>query len=373
VSATVIGALRRFFPAFLASAPPLSADQRRALWAITHCRTPALGGRAFGCEDCHGVHFAWHSCNHKACPQCGRSATAQWVGRELAKLLPVPYFLVTFTVPAQLRTEFFGPHAREAYDLLFRGAAAALSEKLTADKGLRAQVNGFTAVLHTWNQRLEFHPHIHCLVPGAGLNASGDFVRVKHAGRLVHLDHLKAAFRQHCYRLFKQQDWSVDPAVWGLEWGVHIQPAGSGAAALKYLGAYVARTAISDARIVQVTDQTVSFRWRDREHDRDAILTLPGVEFVRRYLRHVLPRGLRSVRYYGFCHPAAKASRLRLRLRAGMPVQLGASDIPPAPKPAPPSCPCCGRPMRLLSLVGRVANPRAPPLWAPRSSQLQAA
>jgi len=368
----VIGALRRFIPAFRQTAPPLSADQRRALWAITHCRTPALGGQVFGCRPCGRVEFAWHSCNHKACPQCGRTATAHWIQRELRKLLPVPYFMVTFTLPAQLRGEFFGPHAHAAYDLFFHGAARALREKLAADKGLRAAVHGFTAVLHTWNQRLGFHPHIHCLVPGAGLNAQGQFVQVKNAARLVHVDHLQAAFRQHCYRLFKAKQWSVDPAVWRTDWGVQIQAAGSGAAALKYLGTYVARTAISDARLLKVTDTHVTFRWKDRQHDRTGKLRLPGVEFVRRYLRHVLPKGLRSVRYYGFCHPRALGNRLRVQLLSGMPVHLGAEPSPEAPKASPPCCPHCQRPMRLLGSLRSHARSRAPPeLGRLRPVQLQ--
>lgn len=363
-------ALRRFLPSFRQSKPPLSADQRRALWAITHCRTAALGGRAFGCADCGSVQFAWHSCNHKACPQCGRAATAQWIQRELRKLLPAPYFMVTFTLPAELRGEFFGPHAQAAYDLFFHGATRALSEKLAADKGLRAQINGFTAVLHTWNQRLEFHPHLHCLVPGAGLDAQGRFVQVKQASRLLHLPHLQAAFRQHCYRLFKAKKWKVDPAVWNLDWGVHIQAAGSGAAALKYLGTYVARTAISDARLLKVTDTHVTFRWKDRQHDRIAKLTLPGVEFVRRYLRHVLPKGLRSVRYYGFCHPRAQANRLRVQLLSGMPVQLGATESG-VPKPSPPCCPRCQRPMQLLRSLRPHGRSRAPPARLARLKPVQ--
>jgi hypothetical protein len=150
MAVTVIEALRRFLPAFQQTAPPWSADQRRALWALTHCRTPVLGGKAYGCTRCGGVRFAWHSCNHKACPQCGRQATAQWIARELNKLLPAPYFLVTFTLPAQLRGEFFGPHAREAFDLFFQGVRRALAEKLATDKDLQAAIHGFTAVLHTW-------------------------------------------------------------------------------------------------------------------------------------------------------------------------------------------------------------------------------
>jgi len=170
---TVVGALRAFLPEFQSSEPALSPQQRRAIWAITHCRTAALGGRAFVCNDCNQIHFAYHSCNHKACPQCGALATRRWVAREVHKLINAPYFLVTFTLPSQLRGCFFGPFAKQAYDLFFTAVQAALAQKLAEDKGLRAATSGFTAVLHTWNQRLEFHPHIHCLVPGAGLNDTG--------------------------------------------------------------------------------------------------------------------------------------------------------------------------------------------------------
>lgn len=365
---TVVGALRAFLPQFQTSEPALSAQQRRALWAITHCRTAALGGRAFVCHACHQVHFAYHSCNHKACPQCGALATHRWVAREVHKLINAPYFLVTFTLPSQLRGCFFGPFAKQAYDLFFTAAQAALTEKLAQDKGLRAATSGFTAVLHTWNQRLEFHPHIHCLVPGAGLNVTGNYVRVKTDQFLVYLPHLQAAFRQHFYRLFKAHDWQVDPQVWSKQWGVHIQPAGSGTAAVKYLGTYVARTAITDARLHSVTSQAVTFRWKDRAHqNRSQLLTLPGIEFVRRYLRHVLPRGLRSVRYYGFCHPTAKASRLRVQLYSGKPLDLGLPVLGPHSQPEPlpqasvPLCSQCGQPMKLLLSINLCQRNRGPP------------
>jgi len=354
-------ALRRFVPEFLKTGPSLPADPRRALWALSHCRTPALGGRAFACSRCKGVHFAWHSCNHKACPQCGRAATAHWVKRELRKLVKAPYFLVTFTLPAELRGQFFGPRARDAYDLFFAAVSGALSEKLATDKGLRAPVHGFTAVLHTWNQQLGFHPHLHCLVPGAGLDAQGRPVRVKRPRFLVHQPHLQAAFRQHLYRALKARDWPVDPAVWDKDWGVHIQPAGTGASAVRYLGAYVARTALGDSRMVNVSDNSVAFRWKNRaQGNRREILTLPGVEFVRRYLRHVLPRGLRSIRYYGFCHPAAKASRLRVQFHCGGVVDFGA--LPPIPAAtAAPRCPHCGGDLRLLLTFTAPCRKRGPP------------
>lgn len=349
---TVIEALRRFLPAWLNTHPPLSPPQRRAIWAINHCRTAALGGRVFGCKRCGHVHFAYHSCNHKACPQCGREATGQWIQRQLEKRINAPYFLVTFTLPEQLREAFFGPWSKQAYDLFFRAASGALTEKLATAKGLRAQVSGFIAVLHTWNQRLEFHPHIHCLVPGAGLDVHGRPVRVKKADFLVHLPHLQAAFRQQLRRLLAQNQWQTDPQVWSKNWGVHIQPAGSGSAALKYLGAYVARTAIRDARMLDLDDQSVTFRWKDRsDHNRVRTLKLPGIEFVRRYLRHVLPNKLRSVRYYGFCHPAAKANRLRLQFHTGMPVQFGSATASAASDtrdPSWPRCPNCGGPTYLI-------------------------
>ena len=369
---TVLGALRQFLPEFLKAAPPLSSAQRRALWAINHCRTPALGGRAFGCPNGSGqIHFAWHSCNHKACPQCGRAATARWIQRELAKLVQAPYFLVTFTLPAQLRGCFFGPHAREAFDLFFTAVSRALSEKLATDKGLRAAISGFTAVLHTWNQQMAFHPHIHCLVPGVGLDDRGRLVRVKRPNFLVYLPHLQNAFRQHLRDLLQAHGWQVDPAVWSKDWGVHIQPVGAGVAALKYLGAYVARTAISDARIREVSSQSVSFRWKNRAaNNRREICTLPGVEFVERYLCHALPRGLRSVRYYGFCHPAAKANRLRVQLHSGRPVQLGASAAPASPSSTPPLCPHCRQPMRLLGTIPSPYRKRGPPRLTTCSSSL---
>ena len=360
MKATVSEVLRRFLPEFQKTAPLLSTRQHRAIWAITHCRTAELGGNVFKCHGDGHLHFAFHSCNHKACPLCGRQATARWVERELRKRVNAPYFLVTFTLPSQLRSNFFGPQAKSFYDLFFAAVSGALSEKLATDKALRAHINGFIAALHTWNQKMEFHPHIHCLVPGAGLDARGRLVRVKDPKFLVYLEHLQAAFRQHMRRLMDEHHWQADPQVWTLDWGVHIRPVGSGVPALKYLSAYVARTAITDARILELGENSVTFAWKDRsDHNRRKELTLSGEEFVRRYLRHVLPKGLRSVRYYGFCHPAAKASRMRLQFHTGMPVAFGApaSGKPPEAGRCP-TCPRCGAPTRLLF--------RLPPLWKSR-------
>ena len=364
IPATVLEALRRFIPELRQTTPAFSPHQYRAIWAISHCRTAALGGRAFACKQCSHVHFAYHSCNHKACPQCGALSAHRWAKRELRKLINAPYFMVTFTLPAELRCCFLGPRAKEAFSLFFAAASGALSEKLAADKALRAHTHGFVAVLHTWTQRLEFHPHIHCLVPGAGLDEQGRFVIVQ-PHFLLHLPHLQAAFRQHMYRLFKANDWQVDPQVWRKTWGVHIQPAGSGASAVKYLSAYVSRTAITNARMVQADAHTVTFRWKDRaNNNKPQLMTLPGVEFARRYLRHVLPARLRSIRYYGFCHPTAKASRMRVQLHSGRIVQFGNTVPDPleqTPDSSCPACPKCGQPTQLIFSLRSCNRERGPP------------
>ena len=363
---TVIDALRRFLPRFLATRPALSKPQWRAVNAIQHCRTEAMGGDVHACPDCSQLRFSWYSCNHKACPQCGRADTQAWVARQLDKLTGAPYFMVTFTLPQELRYIFFGEPAKDAYDIFFRAVSSSLSEKLACRKWLGAKVSGFTLVLHTWNQLLLFHPHIHCIVPAAGLNANGTLCVAKYDDFFLHIPVLQAAFKQAFRRELAQRDWTVDPVVWTKAWGINIKACGSGAPAIKYLGAYVARTAIADSRIISVDDDSVTFRWKDRDRGVELPETLDGVEFVRRYLRHVLPPKMHSVRHYGFLHPAAKKNRERIQFLTGMTLYIVAGQ-PEAPAPAKSAwpCPCCGKPMRFIAKIPRHFvqrdKPRPPP------------
>jgi len=234
-----------------------------------------------------------------------------------------------------------------------------MNEKLATAKGFKAVVNGFTAVLHTWGQQMQFHPHIHLLVPGAGMDATGKVITVRKADYLLHLPKLQAAFRQHFRRELLSKDWQVDPVVWTKSWGVHIQAAGTGSSAIKYLGNYVARSVIADSRIVSCTEESVTFLWKDRGDNRFKPKTIAGVEFVRRYLRHVLPRGLRSIRYYGFCHPAAVRNRERIRMFTGSPIVFGSRPQPPAsPRP---TCPSCNKSMVLVATFPGCRSNRGPP------------
>ncbi|MEX1119510.1 MAG: transposase [Terrimicrobiaceae bacterium] len=360
-AASVIGALRRFLPDFLREHPVVGRARRRAVWALTHCRTSAMGGHVHACEKCGTSHFAFHSCNHRSCPQCGKQDTADWVERELAKRIGAPYFMVTFTLPEELRGLFFTPASKQIYEAFFAAASQALSACLANPRWLGATTCGFTMILHTWNQRLHFHPHIHTIVPGAGLDEAGRVVSVKSPGFLVPQPVLRTAFR----RLFREklntlrqlpENTSlpaVDPSVWEKDWGVHLQPFGDGKRIIQYLGTYVCRTAISDARMLDVSESTVTFSWKDRARgSAKRKETISGVEFVSRYLRHVLPSGMRAIRRYGYCHPAAKTKRERIAFHTGVTLLLGPDDAP-EPKPAP-LCPCCKKEMisivRLLAL-----------------------
>jgi hypothetical protein len=369
MAAAVIDALRRFLPAHLREhRHAMNKAQRRAVWAITHCRTAAMGGHLHACGSCGTREFHFHSCNHRSCPQCGRDATSQWIERELGKRVGAPYFMVTFTLPEQLRALFFTPQAKDIHQLFFAAASSALSDTLANPKWLGAKTSGFTMILHTWNQRLHFHPHIHCIAPGAGIDATGRVVTVKHAKYLVDESALRtifrARFRDGLADLAKEHPLpGIDPAVWRKDWGVHLKAFGSGENIIKYLGRYVCRTAIGDSRIVSVTDTHVSFRWKDRANgDAQCVDTLEGTEFVKRYLRHVLPRGMRAVRYYGFCHPASKVKRERVAFHTGRTLLIGAVVVAPEKPPHVVSCPCCGEPMKkLLRLLPAWSPSRAPP------------
>ena len=212
-------------------------------------------------------------------------------------------------------------------------------------------------------------------MPGAGIDAGGRVVTVKHESFLVPQPVLRAAFRKK----FREKLTilaaagtrlpSVDDAVWEKDWGVHLQSFGSGERAIQYLGAYVCRTAIGDSRIVSIGGDSVSFRWKDRAHGGVTRTdTIPGVEFVRRYLQHVLPRGLRAIRYYGYCHPAGKAKRERVALHTGAPLFIGPAPAPVTSAAACP-CPCCGQPMIRLSKLlppWQTRRPRPEPASQPR-------
>jgi hypothetical protein len=229
-------------------------------------------------------------------------------------------------------------------------------------------------VLHTWNQRLNFHPHLHAIVPGAGIGINGEVVTVKNSNFLVPQKVLRAIFRARFRDIFAElsqehQLPAIDPSVWKKDWGVHLKPFGDGENIIKYLGRYVCRTAIGDTRILSVSDTHMSFRWKDRANGNvQRADTIPGTEFVKRYLRHVLPRGLRAIRYYGFCHPAAKKKRERIAFHTGQPLLVGALELPQKTTQPAQTCKCCGEELKPRFKMLPAWHPsRAPPLTQKQS------
>lgn len=325
--------LVRQAPAWLESAQPLTPAQRRALAAIVRCRTPELGGHVYRCSACHDTDFAYHSCHHRACPRCGGERTAQWTQKQTERLLPVPYFLMTFTVPEQLRPAF-AERPKVLQDLLFNESARALQTVAARPRLLGAEL-GFVSVIHTWGRQLQSHPHLHVIVPGGGLTTDRRRWRAcRQRDWLLPVAAVAAQFRLGFATALRAAapdlHAAVPDAVWRTPWVVHSQPAGSGVNVVQYLARYVGRTAISDKRIVEANDQSVTFRYIDSATHERRQCTLAAEEFMRRYLQHVPPPGMHRVRYFGWMHPAAKRRRLQVEtlLAKGIVVQPAA---PPKP------------------------------------------
>jgi hypothetical protein len=343
---------RRHWPAYQARfGDRIPAAHRRAAQAILACGTAALGGQRFVCGDCCKEVFVFHSCNHRACPRCGGQRNSQWLDRQMAKLLPVPYFLITFTLPEELRA-WCRSHPREAYNLLFGEASATLLEIGANPKHLGAQL-GFLAVLHTWTRQLHYHPHLHLIVPGGGLTEEGHWKQTGNPGFFLPQGVLAARFRNRLKNRLRKDHaaWRQVPVrVWGKSWVVDCQAAGSGQHVLKYLARYVGRTALTSSRILRDDGTRITFSYQDAQDQTWKSMTVCALEFLRRFLQHVLPSGLQRVRYYGFLAPAAKKRWEQI-------VRL--LDFTPAPTVPRvnelPCCPFCQS--RRLQLIGELPRP----------------
>ncbi len=321
---------------------------------IEQCRTAALGGHVCYCDHCDEVHFCYHSCQNRHCPQCQHRAGQQWLEKQQGSLLPAPYFMVTFTLPEALK-KLARRHQKLMYDLLFRCSAAAL-QQLAQDPRFVGGEIGMVGVLQTWARDLSYHPHVHYLVPGGGVSDTEQWIRARN-GFLVHVKPLSKLFRGKFRAALKKTTLyeQVPAEVWQQDWVVHCQSVGTGQAALTYLAPYIFRVALSNNRIVKVEKEQVTFRYCDNKGKR-RYCTLPVLEFMRRFLQHVLPKGFKKVRYYGLFSPAKREllNRVRLLLLIQAGSQAAATDEPakqdsPLLPPGSLPCPTCGRPMRRLA------------------------
>lgn len=325
------------------------------------CRTLVLGAQVYRCGDCAQVRFAYHSCNHRACPKCGGQAQAEWTAAQEAKLLPVSYFMLTFTLPEQLR-RFAYQQQTWFYEAMFTAGSSTLNAFARDAKHLGG-TPGFTAVLHTWTRQLAYHPHLHVIMPGVVLSDDGlSLRRAKGRKYLFPVKALASAFRRRLMQLIMSRDKAessrhlsqIDPHVWRTPWVVDSRSVGNGQAAVRYLARYVNKTALSEQRLLGYdTHGNLRLNCQSSATGEWSVVTLTPTEFLRRWCQHILPKGLMRVRHYGFLSAAAKAKLARLRHILGM----LAPQQTPAAEPTIVKCACCGKPMRL---VGRI-DPL--PLW----------
>jgi Putative transposase/Transposase zinc-binding domain len=363
----------------------LSSVQRRALREIAICRTAAMGGHVEMCDQCGHQQIAYNSCRNRHCPKCQATAAADWMEARKAELLPTEYFHVVFTLPATL-----GPIAlqnpRVIYGLLFKAAAETLRRVAADPKHLGAEI-GFLAVLHTWGQNLQHHPHVHCVVPGGGLAPDGSHWVACRPGFFLPVRVLSRVFRGKFLALFRSAFDREKRAFHGklapladqgrfqhrlaeaakTEWVVHAKPPfGGPEQVLKYLARYTHRAAISNRRLIRLEGDEVEFLWKDyADGQKRKTMTLKAVEFIRRFLLHVLPTGFVRVRHYGFL--SNRVCQEKLALCRSL---LAAGTVAAAPEPNAggesgsdaTACPVCGR-GRLVT-IGTL-----PPVQAVRDGQ----
>ena len=375
----------------------LTSAQKKTLRDLARCRTAALGGHVAYCLDCGSERIAYNSCRNRNCPKCQALARARWLVKEAANLLPVEYFHVVFTLPAEI-----GDWARanpvRLYDLLFHAAARTLRDVAANPKRLGARI-GVLMVLHTWSQNLHHHPHVHAVVTGGGraCNAKGVvdpvptwkacrpgfFLPVKVLSRVfrrLYLDGLRQAFAAGSLVVPDRLANLADPrafATWlaalrAKDWVVYAKrPFGGPEQVLKYLARYTHRVAISNSRIANVDESGVTFRYKDYADDhRTKTMVLSGAEFLRRFVEHVLPKGFVKVRHYGLLAARDRDARLTVcrRLLAVEGVRTRTTSAVPADAAAPvgavapvvePCCPYCGGRRLVRRDLPRQAAPAA--------------
>jgi len=354
--------------------------QREVLQSLLACRTPALGGALHHCPQCDHRHFSYHSCNDRHCPQCGGQNTQQWLVDNAALLLPVNYFLVTFTVPDGLR-RWIRSHPALGYDLLLAASSQALQDLAQNPKRLGATL-GLLGVLHTWSRTLEYHPHVHYLIPGGGLSVDQ---RQWISSRPKFLLPVKA-LSDRCRTLFREALQKRMPGaladlptkVWTQRWVVHSAAVGSGQKALGYLSRYVFKTATGNRQLQLLPNGRLRWPFRQSGTGKWQQIQLQPFEFLRRFLQHVLPSSFHRVRRFGWLHPGARAKLKRVRALLKMsPLLSTAEQTAWAPsasnpqtdlvadvqaevlKPAPLRCPHCGAKLVMIGQWRPGQNARA--------------
>ncbi len=348
-----MGAITEIFrtcgPEYMARFPDMPMQHKKVINAIIDCRSGEYGVSIYQCDKCCQRHFVGCACGNHHCPQCQYHKSRQWLEKQLEKSLPGSHFMLTFTMPEQIRS-FCRSNQQAAYGAMFKAASDAIKKLAKDPRHIGADMPGFTGVLHTWGRLLQYHPHIHFIVPGGGLSADRStwlparntfYLPVRALSKIF-----RAKFKHEmtACNLLNQ----ISPDVWNIEWNVNCQAVGNAEASLKYLAPYIFRVAISNSRIESYNERTVTFFYRKQGSRRSRKTTLDVFEFMRRFLQHVLPVGFMKVRHYGFMSSncAVSLSRIRILIVARMRDLQGViAGLTPKKKPSErprPTCKECG-------------------------------
>jgi hypothetical protein len=289
-------------------------EHKKVIEAIIQCRTRACGMVVYECTKCNAHHTTFRSCGNRHCPACQNHKTRLWVERQMKQQLPGHHFMITFTVPEQLR-RFIRSNQRAAYAAMFKASSQAL-KKLTPDpKFIGGDLPGFFGVLHTWGRQLQYHPHIHYIVPGGAILKEDGSWHPSRVDFYLPVKALSKIFRaKFRHEMKKAQLLSKIPScIWKIDWNVNSQAVGNSQNSIKYLAPYVFKVAISDHRIVKVEGRDVFFKYKKTGSERWRTKKLDVMEFLRRFLQHVLPTGFMKIRYYGFLNPSSSIDLNQVR------------------------------------------------------------
>lgn len=330
----------------------MPAMHRKVIAAIIGCREEGSGTIIYRCESCGKDHFVNRSCGNRHCPQCQHHKTRDWLARQMERMLPGHHFMATFTVPQEIR-DFIRSNQRLCYAALFAASSEAMKKLCLDPRHIGGDLPGFFGVLHTWGRQLQYHPHIHYVISGGAFDSNGHW---KSSGESFYLpvEALSVIFRAKFRdRLAKAGLLDQIPKdVWLKSWNVNIQAVGESEASIKYLAPYVFRVAISDSRIVKVEDGRVFFRYKHKKSNRLRTMDLDVMEFMHRFLQHVLPCGFMKVRYYGFLNPNCKLdlNEVRAKIELAYGFEVTTSEALPQSKQQA-TCSDCGSPLRYLFFI----------------------
>ena len=343
VSINVI--FKTFGPEYLARyGQHMPDNHRKTIDAIVSCRTKDQGLAIYKCQRCGKMHTVFQACGNRHCPGCQHHKSRVWLENQIKRQLPGHHFMVTFTVPEKLQ-RFIRSNQRICYSAMFKTSSETIKKLTDDDKFIGGDLPGFFGVLHTWGRQLQYHPHIHYIVPGGAISKAD---QTWHPSRIDFLMPIramskifKAKFRDEMKKSGLYADIPED--VWEQVWNVNCQAIGDSERSLKYLAPYVFRVAISNSRIIKVQNRRVFFKYRKKGSRRMRTISLEVLEFMRRFLQHALPSGFIKVRYYGFLHPGCSIPladvETMIEIAYGFGIRTPNKDVE---KPLSAACPDCG-------------------------------